>query len=130
MTMTAMTRTTDFKAGIAGGSVSDWREYDAFYTERYMGLPSENEAGYRKTSPLQYAGDLHGSIMLIHGEADDNVHPTGTLRMARALQKSGHTFDLMIYPDEAHAIRQVDNVWHLSRTTDQFILKHLGQTAE
>ena len=130
MTMTAMTRTTDFKAGIAGGSVSDWREYDAFYTERYMGLPSDNEAGYRKTSPLQYAGDLHGSIMLIHGEADDNVHPTGTLSMARALQKSGHTFDLMIYPDEAHAIRRVENVWHLSKTTDQFILKHLGPTVE
>ena len=95
-----------------------------------MGLPSDNEAGYHKTSPLQYAGDLHGSIMLIHGEADDNVHPTGTLSMARALQKSGHTFDLMIYPDEAHAIRRVENVWHLSKTTDQFILKHLGPTVE
>ena len=128
MTISALTNTKDFKAGIAGGSVTDWSEYDAFYTERYMGLPQENPKGYLETSPLQNANKLHGSLLMIHGEADDNVHPAGTMRMARALQKAGLPFDLMIYPDEAHAIRQADNVWHLSKLTDQFIKDQLQPT--
>ncbi len=125
MTLYAMTHMKDFRAGIAGGSVTDWSEYDAFYTERYMGLPKDNPKGYQITSPLHFAKDLHGAIMLIHGESDDNVHPSGTLRMANALQKAGNLFDLMIYPDEAHAIRQRDNVWHLSKMTHEFLKEHL-----
>ena len=125
MTISAMTSMNDFKAGIAGGSVTDWAEYDAFYTERYMGLPQNNEDGYQRTSPIHRAENLEGSILLIHGEADDNVHPTGTLRMAKAFQQAGKPFRLMIYPDEAHAIRQANNVWHLSQLTDQFINEQL-----
>ena len=125
MTITAMTRTQEFIAGIAGGSVTDWGEYDAFYTERYMGLPKKNPKGYQETAPIHDAQNLHGSLLMIHGEADDNVHPSGTMRMARALQKAGHPFDLMIYPNEAHSIRKPENVWHMSKLTDGFIKKYL-----
>ena len=125
MTISAMTSMTDFRAGIAGGSVTDWKEYDAFYTERYMGLPQQNPTGYRNTAPIHRAEKLHGSLLMIHGEADDNVHPSGTMRMANALQKAGHQFDLMIYPGEAHAIRQANHVWHLAELTDQFIKQTL-----
>lgn len=125
MTISGLTRTQDFKAGIAGGSVTDWSEYDAFYTERYMGLPQKNKEGYHETAPIHRADKLHGALLMIHGEADDNVHPTGTMRMAKALQKAGKPFQLMIYPDEAHAIRKADNVWHLSQMTDDFIKRHL-----
>ena len=75
LTLYAMTHSDAFAAGIAGGSVTDWREYDAFYTERYMGLPSENPDGYQATAPVHLADQLQGVVLLIHGESDDNVHP-------------------------------------------------------
>ena len=74
MTSYALTHSKSFVMGIAGGTVSDWRDYDTVYTERYMGLPAENPDGYRKSSPRFAAGDLHGALLLIHGMIDDNVH--------------------------------------------------------
>jgi dipeptidyl-peptidase-4 len=125
LTLYAMTHSTAFRAGIAGGSVTDWREYDSFYTERYMGLPSENPSGYDATAPVKAAERLHGTVLLIHGEVDDNVHPAGTLRMAAALQKAGKFFQMMIYPGSAHAVHDPHQVWHLRRTTDRFLVRHL-----
>ncbi|MGI9470083.1 MAG: DPP IV N-terminal domain-containing protein, partial [Rubripirellula sp.] len=125
LTLYAMTHSKDFAAGIAGGSVTDWAEYDAFYTERYMGLPAENVAGYRSTAPVEAADQLHGEVMLIHGESDDNVHPSGTLRMAAALQEAGKPFQLMIYPGAAHAIRDPQQAWHLAQITDRFLDEEL-----
>lgn len=125
MTLYAMTHSSDFVAGIAGGSVTDWREYDAFYTERYMDLPSENPAGYAATSLITLADKLHGRVLMIHGEADDNVHPNGTMRMAGALQRAGKDFGLMIYPGAAHGIRDPQQVWHMARMTDQFLIEEL-----
>ncbi len=125
LTLYAMTHSTAFKAGIAGGSVTDWREYDSFYTERYMGLPSDNPEGYRTSAPVNAAENIHGHVLLIHGEVDDNVHPSGTLRMAAALQNSGKDFDMMIYPGSAHAIHDPQQAWHLMRMTDRFLIRHL-----
>ena len=125
LTLYAMTHSDAFAAGIAGGSVTDWSEYDAFYTERYMGLPDENAAGYKATAPVHSADQLHGVVLLIHGESDDNVHPSGSLRMAKALQEAGKDFQMMIYPDEAHAVRQPSQLWHLSQMTDRFLLEQL-----
>ncbi len=127
LTLYAMTHSEEFAAGIAGGSVTDWREYDAFYTERYMGLPSENPDGYAATSAVAAAAKLHGRVLLIHGEADDNVHPSGTMRMAGALQKAGKAFDLMIYPGAAHGIHDPAQLWHMTQMTDRFLLEQLGQ---
>ncbi len=125
MTLYAMTHSDAFCAGIAGGSVTDWLEYDAFYTERYMGLPLENKDGYAKTSPVAKAADLNGRVLMIHGEADDNVHPSGTFRMADALQKAGIDFELMIYPGAAHAVRHPGQVWHMGQMTHRFLLENL-----
>lgn len=125
MTLYAMTHSDAFAAGIAGGPVTDWREYDSFYTERYMGLPSQNEQGYRETAPLAKAADLHGRVLLIHGEVDDNVHPSNTLRMVAALQEAGKPFDLMIYPGAAHAVRDPQQAWHMAQLTDGFLREHL-----
>lgn len=126
LTLLGMTRSDHFAAGIAGGSVTDWREYDAFYTERYMGLPDDNPDGYRDTAPIATAGDLHGRLLLIHGELDDNVHPSNTMRMVDALQRAGQTFDLMIYPGAAHGIHAPHQVWHMAKMTDAFLWRHLG----
>ncbi len=61
-----------FRVGVAGAPVVDWRDYDTHYTERYMGLPQENPAAWDKASLLTYAPGLKGSLLLIHGTADDN----------------------------------------------------------
>ncbi|WP_186776360.1 S9 family peptidase [Rubripirellula reticaptiva] len=125
LTLYAMTHSDSFAAGIAGGSVTDWREYDSIYTERYMGLPASNEAGYTAASPLAKAADLSGSLLMIHGEVDDNVHPANSMRMAKALQKAGKDFRLMIYPGAAHSVSSPSQVWHMSVMTDRFLLESL-----
>jgi len=125
MTLYAMTHSDVFAAGIAGGSVTDWREYDAFYTERYMGLPHENADGYERTAPVWHAEKLQGRVLLIHGEADDNVHPSGTMRMAAALQRAGKDFQLMIYPGAAHSITDDRQRWHLMQMIDRFLIQAL-----
>ncbi len=125
LTLYAMTHSDAFVAGIAGGSVTDWREYDAFYTERYMGLPTENAAGYESTAPVRQADQLHGRVLLIHGESDDNVHPSETLRMAAALQRAGKDFRLMIYPGAAHGVKDPQQLWHLNQMTDRFLMEQL-----
>jgi len=125
LTLYAMTHSDAFVAGIAGGSVTDWREYDAFYTERYMGLPSDNSEGYDSTAPVRSADNMHGRVLLIHGESDDNVHASGTMRMAAALQNAGKDFRLMIYPGAAHAVKDSKQVWHMAQMTDRFLIEEL-----
>ncbi|WP_186775503.1 S9 family peptidase [Rubripirellula tenax] len=125
LTLYAMTHCKSFAAGIAGGSVTDWKEYDSIYTERYMGLPVNNVDGYAASSPLEKAKDLHGRLLMIHGEVDDNVHPSNTLRMAEALQNAGIDFEMMIYPGAAHAVTTPSQGWHLAQMTDRFLVETL-----
>ena len=103
-TLYAMENTDVFKTGISVAPVTDWRNYDSIYTERYMGLPSENEDGYRKSSPVNFAADLHGSLLEVHGTSDDNVHVQNTIQMVNAFINSGKQFELMLYPRKTHGI--------------------------
>ncbi len=125
-TLHAMTHSDAFAAGVAGGSVTDWRNYDAIYTERYMGLPADNTAGYDATSPVRGAERLSGRLLMIHGELDDNVHLANTLQMAAALQRAGKPFDMMIYPAAAHSVHGAMPVYHLMRTTVDFLRRELN----
>ena len=93
-----------FSAGIAGAPVTDWRQYDTIYTERYLGLPQQNEDGYKASSPVYQAANLKGKLMLVHNFEDDNVLFQHSLRMADALQKAGKPFDFMLYPQKAHGV--------------------------
>ncbi len=93
-----------FAAGIAGAPVTDWRNYDTIYTERYLGLPQQNEEGYRASSPVFQAAKLQGKLMLMHNFEDDNVLFQHSLRMADSLQRAGKQFDLMLYPQKAHGV--------------------------
>jgi len=105
MTLNAMLNAPDvFKAGIAGAPVTDWRNYDTIYTERYLGLPSENEDGYRASSPLHSAGSLQGKLMIIHNFEDDNVLFQQSMRMMDALQKVGKQFEFQLYPQKTHNV--------------------------
>ena len=125
LTLHAMTHSKAFAVGVAGGSVTDWHNYDSIYTERYMGLPSDNKAGYESTSPVKSADKLHGRVLLLHGEVDDNVHLANTLQMAEALQNAGKPFDMMIYPGSAHGIRHGMPTYHLMITTCEFLRREL-----
>lgn len=93
-----------FAAGVAGAPVTDWRHYDTIYTERYMGLPSDNEDGYKRSSPVHHAANLKSKLMLIHCFEDDNVLFQNTFQMAAALERAGKHFQLVIYPIKAHGV--------------------------
>ncbi len=93
-----------FKAGIAGASVTDWRNYDTIYTERYMGLPADNEEGYKAGSPVGAAANLKGKLLLIHNIQDDNVLFGNALQMMNAFQLAGKPFETMIYPQKSHGV--------------------------
>jgi dipeptidyl-peptidase-4 len=92
-----------FQAAAASSPVTDFRHYDTIYTERYMWLPQENEAGYDAGSAMTYAGQLKGRLMLYFGTADNNVHPSNSLQLIRALQRAGKSFDLQVGPDQGHS---------------------------
>ncbi|MGA8541444.1 MAG: DPP IV N-terminal domain-containing protein [Terriglobales bacterium] len=103
MTLYALTHSDRFKAGISVAPVTNWRDYDSIYTERYMGLPKDNTRAY-DDSIVGAAGSLHGSLLLAHGTSDDNVHFQNTIQMTDALIKAEKQFRLMVYPDKTHGI--------------------------
>jgi dipeptidyl-peptidase-4 len=125
MTSYALTHSKSFKLGIAGAPVTDWRNYDTIYTERYMGLPSNNPDGYKSSSVLSAAANLHGRLLLLHGTTDDNVHLTNTIQFAHALQKAGKQFDLMLYPKSRHGVSDPTQVRHLRELMTRFVVENL-----
>ena len=125
MTSYALTHSQTFKIGIAGGTVSDWRNYDSIYTERYMGTPQNNPDGYLKSSPVHVAKDLHGKLLLIHGAMDDNVHMANTIQFLYELQKAGKQVQLMVYPKSRHGVTDPVLVKHLRQMMTDFIVGNL-----
>ncbi len=93
-----------FAAGVAVASVTDFRNYDTIWTERYMGLLSDNREGYEAADVLNYADLLKGRLLLIHGGGDDNVHPQNTSQLVEKLIAANKQFDLMLYPNRNHGI--------------------------
>jgi len=125
MTSYALTHSQSFKIGIAGGTVSDWRNYDTIYTERYMGTPQNNPEGYIKSSPVHAAKNLHGKLLLIHGAIDDNVHMQNTIQFVYELQKAGKQFELMLYPKSRHGVTDPLLLKHMRQMMTDFILENL-----
>jgi dipeptidyl-peptidase-4 len=121
MVANALTHSTSFAMGIAGGSVTDWRDYDSIYTERYMLTPGHNPEGYRDTAPRAAAGALHGKLLLLHGAIDDNVHPQNTQQLAYELQKAGIPFNEVLYPKSRHGFTDPLLIKHRARTMLAFI---------
>jgi len=93
------------KVAIAVAPVTNWRNYDSIYTERYMGLPEENAAGYRASSPAEAAAGMGDTkLLILHNIEDDNVHFQNTVQMASALENAGKDFFMVVYPEKTHAI--------------------------
>ena len=125
MTSYALTHSDSFAMGISGGTLSDWRDYDTIYTERFMRTPQNNPEGYRLSSPRFSAADLHGALLLLHGTMDDNVHLQNTLQFVYELQKAGKQFELMLYPRSRHSVSDPELNLHLRHKMLDFILEHL-----
>ena len=93
-----------FLAGVAGAPVTDWKNYDTIYTERYMRTPEENPSGYREGSCVELAKNLTGKLLLVQGLIDDNVHPANTWQLSKALNDGDKRFEMMIYPEFQHGV--------------------------
>jgi dipeptidyl aminopeptidase/acylaminoacyl peptidase len=104
LTAYALTHSKLFAAGIAGAPVTDWRNYDSIYTERYMNTLQENPRGYDASSVVKAAKNLHGRLLILHGVMDDNVHVQNTLQLVQALQQANKDFEMMLYPQSRHGI--------------------------
>jgi len=122
MTAYAMTHSKLFAAGIASAPVTDWRNYDSIYTERYMNTPQENPHGYNNASVVKAAGNLHGRLLLIHGLMDDNVHVQNSVQFIQELQRANKDFETMFYPRSRHGGFGP----HYQRLVIDFIQRSLG----
>ena len=116
-----------FRMAIAVAPVTSWRYYDSIYTEVYNGLPQDNPAGYDDNSPIRFADrldDRRTRLLLIHGTADDNVHFQNSMEMARALNRAGKKYDMMVYPDQNHSM-QPDDMANVRQKMIDYTLEHL-----
>jgi len=109
-----------FRAGIAGAPVTSWSNYDTIYTERYMGLPSENAEGYAASSASTYADKLQGKLLMLHNIEDDNVLFQNSLQMAAAFERAGKLFDMVVFPQKTHGVNGDFQRDLLEKTTDFF----------
>ena len=114
-----------FKAGIAVAPVTNWRFYDTIYTERYLKTPQLNPKGYDENSPINFARNLQGAYLLIHGTADDNVHYQNSLEWVDALVNANKQFDVFFYPNKNHGIFGGYTRYHLYKKMTDFIYENL-----
>jgi dipeptidyl-peptidase 4 len=115
----------DFKVGFAGGPVTDWRYYDSIYTERYLGLPQKNEKGYQDSSPVKYAAQLKGKLMIAHGTGDDNVHFANTLSVINDLIEAGKYVEVLAFPGRGHGVSDPPARRVLMQRVTQFFIDNL-----
>jgi dipeptidyl-peptidase-4 len=125
--MAAMRRPDVFKAGVAGAPVCSWEDYDTHYTERYMGLPDANQAGYDASNVLTYCKDLSVPLLIIHGTADDNVYFMHSLKMSEALFRAGKQFDFLPLAGFTHMVPDPEVTVRLESRIVTFFKKHLGE---
>lgn len=126
MTLNAMFRYPDlYKSGVSVAPVPNQLYYDTMYQERYMGIPSENPEGYRLGSPITFAHQLKGELLLIHGTGDDNCHYQTSELLINELIRQNKQFSMFSYPNRSHAIREGENT---TRHLYQQITNHFLRT--
>jgi dipeptidyl-peptidase-4 len=126
-TLNVMFRTPGvYRMGMAVAPVTDLRYYDTIYQERYVGLPQENPEGYRVGSPVTFASQLEGDLLVVHGSGDDNVHYQNTEALVNALVKANRPFQLMVYPNRTHCICEGQGTsLHLFSLLTRYLREHL-----
>jgi dipeptidyl-peptidase-4 len=115
-----------YSTGIAVAPVADESHYDSIYQERYMGLPVQNKQGYHDGSPINFASNLTGHLLVVHGSGDDNVHFQGTELLVNKLVALGKPFDFMDYPNRTHAISEGEGTsFHLYSLIARYLEEHV-----
>ncbi len=109
-----------WKAAVAAAPVTDWKLYDSIWTERYLGLPEDNPEGYRGSSPLTYAARLQDHLLVVHGLADNNVHPQNTIQISDAFVDAGLPFEQAFYPRQRHSFRPLEIQHFYARAAEFF----------
>lgn len=107
-----------YHAAVANSSVTDWINYDNIYTERFMNTLENNQAGYDAFNLMNYAKNLEGELMIYYGTADNNVHPSNSLQLIKALQDAGKSFEVQVGPDRGHTAVSTDRMM-------EFFIRHL-----
>lgn len=114
-----------YQTGIAIAPVANQLFYDNIYQERYMGLPQENREDFVNGSPLAYAKNLKGNLLLVHGTGDDNVHYQNTEVYINELVKYNKQFQLMSYPNRTHSISEGEGTsLHLATMFTKYLKEH------
>ena len=107
-----------YHAAVANSAVTDWINYDNIYTERYMNTLENNKAGYDAFNLMNYAKNLKGELLIYYGTADNNVHPSNSLQLIKALQNAGKSFEVQVGPDRGHTAVSTDRMM-------EFFIEHL-----
>lgn len=118
-----------FHVAVAGAPVTSWDGYDTHYTERYMGLPSENPNGYRESAVFDHVPNMRGKLLLVHGLIDENVHFRHTTRLINRLVAAGKDYDLLLFPDERHSPRRLRDRIYMEQRISDYFLKHLAASS-
>ena len=129
-TLYAMTHSDRFRAGVAVAPVTNWRDYDSIYTERYLSTPTQFAQGYRDFSVISSAAHLKGRVLLVHGTGDDNVHIQNTVQFVQALIDAGIPYDLEIFPRETHSLTGPQVRTQLYRSILQHFEEYLMHAGE
>lgn len=120
-TLFALSHSNSFLAGVAVAPVTDWRNYDSIYTERYMGTPSDDAQNYRNDSAVTTAANLRGHLLLMHGTGDDNVHIQNDVQYLEQLIKARIPYDYNVFPRMTHSIESPnDRVLLFQKIVDHF----------
>ncbi len=127
MTLNALLQYPEiYHTGIAVASVPDQKLYDAIYQERYMQTPKLNQEGFAKGSPITYAENLEGNLLIIHGTGDDNVHYQGMEKLVNEFIRYNKQFTMMAYPNRSHGIYEGQGTTlHLYTLVTNFLLEKM-----
>jgi len=127
MSLNAIFRYPDmYKMAMAIAFVSNQRYYDTIYQERYMGLPEDNEEGFKNGSPITFAHQLKGNLLIVHGTGDDNVHYQNFESLVNELIRHNKHFTMMSYPNRSHGIFEGENTTrHLYELLTRYLKENL-----
>jgi len=114
-----------FHVAVAGAPVTSWDGYDTHYTERYMGLPSDNPNGYRESAIFHHVSNIKGHLMIVHGLIDENVHFRHTSRLINHLIAASKDYDLLLFPDERHSPKRIRDRIYMEQRISNYFVKYL-----
>jgi dipeptidyl-peptidase-4 len=127
MSLSAIFKYPDlYQTAISIAPVANQRLYDTIYQERYMGLPGDNVEGFIQGSPITFAHQLKGNLLIIHGTGDDNCHYQGTEALINELIRHDKPFTMMAYPNRSHSINEGSNTTlHLRKLMTRYLRENL-----